>query len=475
MTYPSGARIAYTADAAGRMLSVVDVTTDTNPLPDSSSPGGTINYVTGATYNAAGSLTGSIYGQNGSFSGITNIFVYTNRLQPCRMMASTSAAVSPNCDASWGNVLDLRYDFHQGNGNNGNVYSITNYRDQSRNQAFTYDALNRLMSAQNAGTDCNRKLLDGHTEYWGNSYSYDAWGNLNQKQVTKCQAENLSVSADANNRLQGYNYDAAGNMLKDNNSATYVYDSENRINSTSGFTYVYDADGNRVQKTNGNTTPATGTLYWYMSSGIVAESDLSGKLQSEYIFFSGERVGRKDFPGNAVSYYFSDHLKTASVITDAIGTIKSESDYYPWGGELQFANGDSNHYKFTGKERDAETGLDYFGARHYSNGLGRFITPDWSDVPVPVPYAHLSDPQTLNQYSYVRNIPTTNVDLDGHDCPTFCPPPTVTTPTTAEVDKALEGSEESHADSGGGGGCRCGRRRGNTRGRFFRGIGNNRR
>jgi RHS repeat-associated protein len=76
---------------------------------------------------------------------------------------------------------------------------------------------------------------------------------------------------------------------------------------------------------------------------------------------------------------------------------------------------DSNHYKFTGKERDAETGLDYFGARHYSNGLGRFITPDWSTAPVPVPYADLSDPQSLNQYSYVRNIPTTRFDADGHE------------------------------------------------------------
>src|SRR5437016_2895023 len=61
------------------------------------------------------------------------------------------------------------------------------------------------------------------------------------------------------------------------------------------------------------------TLYWYMAPGIVAESDPSGALKSEYVFFNGERVARKDFPGNAVSYYFSDHLKTASVITDSAG------------------------------------------------------------------------------------------------------------------------------------------------------------
>jgi RHS repeat-associated protein len=152
-----------------------------------------------------------------------------------------------------------------------------------------------------------------------------------------------------------------------------------------------------------------------MTPGIVAESDLSGTLKAEYVFFDGERVARKDFPSNAVSYYFSDHLKTASVITDSAGNIKSESDFYPWGGELQFVNNDSNHYKFTGKERDSETQLDYFGARYYSNGLGRFVTSDWSATPVPVPYADLTDPQSLNQYSYVRNIPTVKVDADGHD------------------------------------------------------------
>src|SRR5205807_4499243 len=108
------------------------------------------------------------------------------------------------------------------------------------------------------------------------------------------------------------------------------------------------------------------------------------------------------------------HLKTAAVIIDSAGNIKSESDYYPWGGELQFSNNDSNHYKFTGKERDAETGLDYFGARYYSNGLGRFISADWSTVIVPVPYANFGDPQTLNQYSYVRNLLTSKADLDGH-------------------------------------------------------------
>src|SRR6185437_13014193 len=175
--------------------------------------------------------------------------------------------------------------------------------------------------------------------------------------------------------------------------------------------YVYDADGNRVKKSSGST----GTLYWYMTPGIIGESDLSGTMKSEYVFFNGERVARRDLvtPGG-VFYYFSDHVKTASVITDSTGNIKSESDYYPWGGELQFVGNDSNHYKFTGKERDTESGLYYFGARYYSNGLGRFITPDWAAKAVDVPYAEFSDPQSLNLYTYVRNVPTVSTDSDGH-------------------------------------------------------------
>jgi RHS repeat-associated protein len=114
-----------------------------------------------------------------------------------------------------------------------------------------------------------------------------------------------------------------------------------------------------------------------------------------------------------VFYYFSDHLKTASVITDSAGVIKAESDYYPWGGELQFVNNDSNDYKFTGKKRDLETGLDYFGARYYSNGLGRWVSADWSATPVPVPYADFKDPQTLNLYQFVGGNPASKADPDG--------------------------------------------------------------
>jgi RHS repeat-associated protein len=68
----------------------------------------------------------------------------------------------------------------------------------------------------------------------------------------------------------------------------------------------------------------------------------------------------------------------------------------------------------TGKERDTESGNDYFGARYYASSMGRFMSPDWSAKVTPVPYAKLSNPQSLNLYSYVGNNPLRSVDPDGH-------------------------------------------------------------
>jgi RHS repeat-associated protein len=68
----------------------------------------------------------------------------------------------------------------------------------------------------------------------------------------------------------------------------------------------------------------------------------------------------------------------------------------------------------SGKEWDAETGLDYFGARYFSSAQGRFTSPDWSAAPQPVPYADLSNPQSLNLYNYMRNNPLSGSDPDGH-------------------------------------------------------------
>jgi RHS repeat-associated protein len=101
---------------------------------------------------------------------------------------------------------------------------------------------------------------------------------------------------------------------------------------------------------------------------------------------------------------FTDGIASGSAAANALSASEiSESEY-------DFRVGP----RCTGKERDAETGLDYFGARYMSSAQGRFTSPDWSATPQAVPYADLTDPQTLNLYAYVRNNPLSRRDLDGH-------------------------------------------------------------
>ena len=179
--------------------------------------------------------------------------------------------------------------------------------------------------------------------------------------------------------------------------------------SAGGVNYTYDGDGNRVMKSSGTIYCGGG------GSGALAESDLSGNIQQEYVFFNGKRLARVDNTNDTMHFYFADHLGSTSDVTDAVGNILEESDYYPYGGEMPVITGDSNHYKFTGKERDTESGLDEFGARYDSSALGRFMTPDWAARPTAVPYAAFGDPQSLNLYGYVRNDPVSNADPDGHE------------------------------------------------------------
>jgi len=133
------------------------------------------------------------------------------------------------------------------------------------------------------------------------------------------------------------------------------------------------------------------------------------------------------------------------MIFDQSGSLANVSrhDYLPFGEELfagartsnfGYTNADGARQRFTQKERDNETGLDYFFARYYSSTQGRFISPDYFDgnpaslynrgeKSSALPYASLSDPQTLNSYSYAYNNPLSYVDSDGHKGGKYKPVP----------------------------------------------------
>jgi uncharacterized protein RhaS with RHS repeats len=124
-----------------------------------------------------------------------------------------------------------------------------------------------------------------------------------------------------------------------------------------------------------DATGQPSTEYYYFGNQVLAEKNISTGAWTNYVFFDGNRIARREYPAGDVFYYFSDHLKTTSAVRDSAGGPRAESDYYPWGGEIRFVDNDSNHYKFTGKERDAESGLDYFSARYFGNALGALLRP----------------------------------------------------------------------------------------------------
>ncbi|MBZ5565968.1 MAG: RHS repeat-associated core domain-containing protein [Acidobacteriia bacterium] len=201
----------------------------------------------------------------------------------------------------------------------------------------------------------------------------------------------------------GFTYDDAGNLTSDG-SLTHTWDAENRLTSTNRVTYTYDGGGRRVKK-------SSGTLYWYGQDGkVLEETDLSGNQPRDYIYALGMLVGRQDgTPGNSTY---------TSFITDPLGSIRyalsgnthAESDYYPFGGERVISNTltTPNNYKFTGLERDSETGLDHTLFRQFSSNYGRWISPDPSPC-----CTSGQNPQDLNRYTYVVNNPTSEVDPVG--------------------------------------------------------------
>jgi RHS repeat-associated protein len=204
-----------------------------------------------------------------------------------------------------------------------------------------------------------------------------------------------------------YSASSFGRVARVSTDESLTYNAANEMNSAAGVNYTYDGDGQRVEK-------SSGTLYWYGPGGeVLDETDLKGNLTSEYVYFNGRRIARRNASGS-VYYYAGDFLGSARAMVTSSGAKCYDADFYPFGGERDLTNTCPQNYKFTGKERDTETGNDYFGARYYASNFGRFLSPDWSAIPAPVPYANLTNPQTLNLYAIVRDNPETFADLDGH-------------------------------------------------------------
>jgi RHS repeat-associated protein len=122
-------------------------------------------------------------------------------------------------------------------------------------------------------------------------------------------------------------------------------------------------------------------------------------------YMGGQHVA--EFSGGQTYFVHGDHLGSTRTVTDYAGNVSDALDYLPYGEQI--AGDTFTTHKFTGKERDSESGNDYFLARYYGSDMGRFLSPDPMG-------GHFLNPQSLNRYAYVHDNPLSLVDPFGLDC-----------------------------------------------------------
>ncbi len=271
------------------------------------------------------------------------------------------------------------------------------------------------------GQICGPWRLTGAAETggagWTQNYGYDVLGNRWVTTNTNLPTLSLETpvastaySSTVPNRLAGWSYDLNGNVMQAGGTArNFTYDAENRqvtANLNGAVSnYSYDGNGLRVSKVAGGQT----TTYVY---------DAWGNLGAEY-----STVIEASACGTPTCYVAADHLGSTRMLMDSAGSSTVRRyDYLPFGQEILVQSGvatrtvaqgylataDDTEPKFTGQQRDADTGLDWFQVRHMSGAAGRFQSVDPGNAG-----ANAGDPQTWNGYSYVGNNPLSFTDPSG--------------------------------------------------------------
>jgi RHS repeat-associated protein len=311
-------------------------------------------------------------------------------------------------------------------------YAITSYQANGNVAGYTdsvngtwsniaYDGVNRLTAATQVPNS-------GTTQYL--CWTYDSFGNRKSQTVsgTQCNVSTPPTPTsqwqynNANNQVTGtipaslaVAYDSSGNVKTDANYQ-FLYDAEGRVCASYGpmgvTQYIYDAEGQRVAKGT-NASFVCDTTNFAETSGYVlgphgeevTEVDGNGDWVHTNVYAAGGLIAtyKND---QQIHFYLGDWLGTRRVQTNYAGVIEQTCTSNPF-GDAPPCSGANEHF-FTGKERDAESGLDYFGARYNSSSMGRFMSPD------PLG-GHLENPQSLNKYAYALNNPLTNTDPTGLD------------------------------------------------------------
>ncbi|MBD2114977.1 MULTISPECIES: SpvB/TcaC N-terminal domain-containing protein [Cyanophyceae] len=267
---------------------------------------------------------------------------------------------------------------------------------------------------------------------WSRDYTYEEKSNrLLNTTVPGLPNANLSRVT--------YDYDAHGNMIQMPHLSKLVWNFKDQLQQTDlggGGTvhYVYDASGQRVRKIhqhNGNTAEER----IYLGGFEIYQKRISSKPELErktlHIMDDQRRIalvetktfeikengtgGEVASPKSVIRYQLDNHLGSASLELDETGAVVSYEEYYSY-GSTSYQAGRSvaevslKRYRYIGKERDEETGLNYHEARYYASWLGRWVSCD----PIGIT-------DGVNYYGFVRNNPirlhdptgTQSVDPDG--------------------------------------------------------------
>jgi RHS repeat-associated protein len=281
----------------------------------------------------------------------------------------------------------------------GANWQATTAYDES---GYSYDGNGNILGLQRYGYNGN--LMDNLT------YTYTA-GKNRLRQVGDAVASGLFSSDIDNQQTDNYTYDDNGNLQQDvqRDIAFVVSDihnlpiSEWKLSSGAEQRYYYDAEGKRIRK------DASITEYYVNSPAgnteAVVKSDISAATHN---IWASDNIGQVKRSGTTWSryYYLKDHLGTIKMTVNTGGTVIGKDDYYPFGMQMDSrcsASSADPRYKFTGQERDAETGYDDFGARYYDARLGRFLSVDRYEPKFP----------GISPFTYGANNPVLFIDMNG--------------------------------------------------------------
>jgi RHS repeat-associated protein len=312
-------------------------------------------------------------------------------------------------------------------------------------RTFTYDHMNRIATANTPTADL--------------AYTIDPFGNKTAQKITWGNAKATTYNSVAtNNALSGnglqYEFGRTmGNVTADGYQ-TYGYDAEGRLYTVGNQAcFVYDGDGDRVATTNCNfvwTSPGqmTGILAEYLydfNHRLMTQIDpTSGKAVRANIYAGSNYLAEDAADANltnsptATQLRITDQVGSLRGLVDLSGNIPQECAAFPFGDMMTCKSGGTSATGpglFTGKDRDSQSDLDYFGARYYNSTMGRFMSPD----PSGLVYADPTNPQTLNLYGYVAGNPLSHIDPSGLALQYICS----TTPGDATYGTSGIGSDGS--------------------------------